>query len=220
MDVDDAIRQRRSVRGFLPHEVPDAVLREVFELAQFAPSGCNVQPWIPHVVRGASLARLRAALLQVGAARVPPSPDWRFEKYTGEYRDRQYDAAARLYNAMGIERADLAGREAAALRNLEFFGAPHAVFIFMHPPLDTREAGDVGMYAQTLMLAMTGRGISSCPQGALGLYPDVVRAHLGLREDLRLLFGISFGYEDPDSSANRTRVGRVPLSEAVRFHHD
>ena len=37
MNVDEAIRLRRSVRGFLPREVPEATLHEVFALAQCAP---------------------------------------------------------------------------------------------------------------------------------------------------------------------------------------
>ena len=62
MSVDEAIRRRRSVRGFRTDEVPEALLREVFELAQWAPSNCNVQPWTPHVVSGEVLRRLRDAL--------------------------------------------------------------------------------------------------------------------------------------------------------------
>jgi hypothetical protein len=88
----------------------------------------------------------------------------------------------------------------------------------MHQPFDTREATDLGMYAQTLMLLMTSRGIASCAQGALGLHPDIVRRHLGIAAEYRLLFGISFGYEDPSVAANAARVGRVGLGEAVRFH--
>jgi hypothetical protein len=40
----------------------------------------------------------------------------------------------------------------------------------MPEPFNTREAADIGMYAQTLMLALTARGIASCAQGALGLF--------------------------------------------------
>ena len=50
LSVDEAILQRRSVRGFLPDEVPQTTLAEVFQIAQRAPSNCNVQPWVPHVV--------------------------------------------------------------------------------------------------------------------------------------------------------------------------
>ncbi len=32
-----------------------------------------------------------------------------------------------------------------------------------------------------------------------------------------VLFGLTFGYEDPDIKANKTRTTRVPLSEVVLF---
>ena len=219
LTVDQAILQRRSVRGFLPDEVPSQTLDEVFEIAQRAPSNCNVQPWSPHVVSGHALKRLRAALVAAGQQGAPIAPDWPAEsKFDGVYRARQVDAAVQLYGAMGVERTDRVGRRAAYVRNLDFFGAPHAVFIFMPHPFDTREATDIGMYAQTLMLALTARGIASCAQGALGLYPGIVRAALGLPETQRLLFGVSFGFEDPADKANAARVGRAPTGDAVRFH--
>jgi hypothetical protein len=56
-------------------------------------------------------------------------------------------------------------RDWAYRRNLEFFGAPHAVLVFMHGEFEEREAVDLGIYAQTLMLAMTARGIACCAQG-------------------------------------------------------
>jgi nitroreductase len=92
------------------------------------------------------------------------------------------------------------------------------VFIFMPEPFDTREAADIGMYAQTLMLALTARGVASCAQGALGLFPDIVRRELGVPSNFKLLFGVSFGYEDPHAKANATRVGRADIDDAVRFH--
>lgn len=219
MTLTEAIRSRRSVRAFLPTEVPEATLHEVFALAQWAPSNCNVQPWLPHVVSGAVLQRVAQAMVAAGAADQPVQPDWPAEgKYHGAYRDRQHAAAAQLYGAMGVARHDLDARRAAYLRNLCFFDAPHAVFIFMQQPFDTREATDLGMYAQTLMLALTARGIASCAQGALGLYPPIVRRELGLPDDHRLLFGIAFGFEDSAAKANAARTNRAPLHETVRFH--
>ena len=219
MNLDDAIRARRSVRAFLPTEVPEPTLHEVFELAQWAPSNCNVQPWLPHVVSGPALRGLGQALFDAAAADQPIAPDWPADgKYHSVYRERQHAAAARLYGAMGVARQDLAARRAAYLRNLQFFDAPHAVFVFMQRPFDTREATDIGMYAQTLMLTLTSRGIASCAQGALGLYPPIVRRGLGLADDHRLLFGIAFGYEDRTAAANAARTDRAPLLDAVRFH--
>jgi nitroreductase len=219
MNLDEAIRSRRSVRGFLPTSVPRTLLEAVFELAQCTPSNCNIQPWIPHVVSGSALARLRDALVGAASAGIPVDPDWPADgKHAGVYRERQFDAAVKLYCAMGVARHDLEGRRAAYLRNHAFFNAPHAVFIFLQRPYDTRETADIGMYAQTLMLALTSRGIQSCAQGALGLYPSIVRQQLGVSDEFRLLFGISFGYEDPEDPANATRVGRATLSEGVVFH--
>jgi nitroreductase len=219
LSVDEAIRRRRSVRAFLPGELPDSTLREVFALAQWAPSNCNVQPWTPHVVSGDALSRLRAALVDAAMRDEPVKPDWPAEgKFVGVYRERQVDAAAKLYGAMGVERRDLMARKLAYIRNHAFFDAPHVVFIFMPEPFDTREATDIGMYAQTLMLALAARGIASCAQGALGLFPDIVREQLGIPANYRLLFGVSFGYEDPEAKANAARVGRAEVDDAVHFH--
>jgi nitroreductase len=219
INVDEAIRLRRSVRGFLPDEIPEVVLREVFELAQWSPSNCNVQPWTPHVVSGDALKRLREALVAAGMRDEPIRPDWPADgKFTGIHRERQVDAAQKLYGAMGVERSDLTGRKMAYIRNHAFFDAPHAVLIFMPEPFDTREAADIGMYAQTLMLALTARGIASCAQGALGLFPEIIREHFGIAANYKLLFGISFGYEDCNVKANAARVGRAHIDTAVRFH--
>lgn len=219
MTVDEAIRRRRSVRGYLPDEVPEAILKEVFELAQLAPSNCNVQPWVPHIVSGEALRKLRDALVDAGMRDEPINPDFEADrKFLGVHRERQIDAAQQLYGAMGVERRDLVGRRMAYIRNHACFDAPHAVFVFMPAYFGVREATDIGMYAQTLMLALTARGIASCAQGALSLFPDIVREHLGVPENQKILFGVSFGYEDPSVKANAARVGRAPLNDAVRFH--
>ena len=219
MSLEDAIRNRRSVRGFLPDEIPEGKLREIFELAQWAPSNCNVQPWTPHVVSGAALNQLREALVAAGMRDDPIKPDWPADgKFSGVHRQRQVDAAQQLYGAMGVERRDLVGRKQAYVRNQAFFDAPRAVFIFMPEPFDTREAADIGMYGQTLMLALTANGLASCAQGALSLYPDIVREHLGVAANHRLLYGVSFGYEDRSVAANAARVGRARIDDAVKFH--
>jgi nitroreductase len=219
ISVDEAIRARRSVRGFLSTEVPEKTIREAFELAQLSPSNCNVQPWIPYVVSGERLRNLRDALVDAGVRDQPINPDFDADrKFVGVYRERQVDAAQQLYGAMGVERRDLVGRKMAYIRNHSCFDAPHAVFVFMPNDFGVREATDIGMWAQTLMLALTARGVSSCAQGALSLFPDIVRQHLGVSSNQRLLFGVSFGYEDIDVKANQARVGRAVLDDAVRFH--
>ena len=215
----EIIHKRRSVRGFLPQALDAALLREIFAVAQRAPSNCNVQPWQVHVVSGAACEALRTELSAAAAAALPINPDFPpGGRYPGIYRDREWDAAQQLYSAMGVDRGDRAARREAFLRNYAFFGAPHALFLFLDAPFGVREAADCGMWAQTLMLEMTARGVASCAQGSLSMYPDIVRRQLGVAPAQRLLFGMAFGYEDASASANHARLGRLPVDEAVRFH--
>ena len=69
----------------------------------------------------------------------------------------------------------------------------------------------------TLMLALAAHGLGSCPQTALSFLCDQVRAECGVDASHRLLFGISFGYEDTANAANDCRLGRAALADNVRF---
>jgi nitroreductase len=218
MSLVDAIRQRRSVRGFLPDAIPDEVLQQVFELAQLAPSNCNVQPWKVFVATGDLRNRLSAEMQRRVMAGVPANPDYDYRgDFDGEYRKRQIECAVALYTEMGIERHDRPGREHAVLRNFQFFDAPYMAFIGMHKAFGTTVAIDVGMYAQNLMLALVAHGLHSCPMGTMRNYPDLVREAFDLGDETRILFGMAFGYEDPSVPANRTRTTRDPVSSSVVF---
>lgn len=217
LGFDDAVRARRSVRGFRPDPVPQPLLEHVFELANRAPSNCNTQPWFSVVFGGAACERLRRAFT-TGFASGKVSMDFPYAgQYQGVYQERQYDAAARLYTAMGIGRSDKAARGAAFMRNFVFYDAPHVAFVFIPDWAGLREAADAGMYAQTLMLGLAAHGIGSCPQTALGFLCDEVRAEAGIDPWWKLLFGISFGYEDTTTPANECRLGRAGLEDSVRF---
>lgn len=216
--LEKIIKQRRSVRAFLPDAIEQQVLDKVFQLAQCAPSNCNTQPWQVHVVGGEVAQKVKDALTQ-RIAQGEMQMDFTFiPKYSGIYKERQYDAAKQLYGAMGIERHDMEARHHAFMRNYQFFDAPYAALLFMPEEFSTREAADVGMYAQNLMLALTAYGIASCPQAALSFHADSVREVLGIESNMKLLFGIAFGYEDTQAAVNETRVARASLDEAVQFH--
>ncbi|HBO95369.1 MAG TPA: nitroreductase, partial [Gammaproteobacteria bacterium] len=56
------------------------------------------------------------------------------------------------------------------------------------------------------------------PQTSLGFHADAVREVLEVDASQKLLFGISFGYEDAADPINNTRMGRAPLAETTVFH--
>ena len=218
MSVSAVLQQRFSVRAFKPAPVPPETLEEVFALAQRAPSNCNVQPCRAYVVSGAKKDELKAELVAAVMSGKPPNPDFEWNiAYQGEHRERQFGSANALYGAMGIERKDRERRQIAMLRNWQFFDAPHAAFFTMEKYLKMTGAVDLGIYAQTVALLLAERGISSCMQGALGMFPDPARKMFELPDEVGILFGMSFGYADDAAPANRARTDRVAADAAVRF---
>ena len=73
-------------------------------------------------------------------------------------------------------------------------------------------AVDMGIMLQTLMLLMTERGISSCPQGALASYPGPVYEMADIPEGNAILFGLSFGYAEDGAQINNVIMDREPAT--------
>ncbi len=216
--LDQIVNSRRSLRAFLPQAVDRDTIEAIFALAQRAPSNCNTQPWVVHVASGEALQKLCSEMPdRFMAGQV--SMDFPYDgKYEGVYKERQYGAAQALYDAVNITREDKAGRHQQFMRNFTFFDAPHVAFLFLPEPFGLREAADLGMYAQTLMLAMTAHGLGSCPQTALSFQADFIRETLGIDSSNKLLFGISFGYPDPDDPVNACVTERAAVGDTVTFH--
>ena len=211
-------KSRRSIRGFLPQQLDQQTLESIFEAANYAPSNCNTQPWHSYVASGALRDELSEQLIST-IGQGENVLDFPYEaKYFDEYRKRQLDVGILLYEALGVTREDREGKKRAWLRNLEFFDAPHVVFIFMPDWCEIREAIDVGIYAQNLMLSIEAHGAASCPQTILGYNSDVVREAFGIESNMKLLFGISFGLEDKSLPENQIMPDRAVLSENTHFH--
>ena len=215
---DEIVLQRRALRAFLPREVEPEKLQRIFEVAQRAPSNCNTQPWLTHVASGSALRKLREEMPRKFMA-GELSLDFPYDGvYQGVYKERQYGSAQALYDSVGIAREDKAARHTQFMRNFTFFDAPHVAFVFLPEPFGLREAADLGMYAQTLMLTITAHGLGSCPQTALSFEADCIRATLDIDAANKLLFGISFGYPDPDAPVNNCATDRAAVADAVRVH--
>lgn len=200
---------------FLPDKpVPRELLDEALELAVRAPSNSNTQPWHVFFATGERRVRLVDALLAavdatppaIHAAGLPP-----------RFAHRRSETGALVYGAMGIARDDAAGRWAAQRRNWAFFGAPVAGVVCMHRDFGNVDAIGVGMFLQTLLLALNERGLGSCVQVSIGLYPDVLREQLGIPADLTILCGMSIGYADEAFPANHVATPRDSICENVVF---
>lgn len=219
-DFDTVVTTRRAVRRYRPTPVPDEVLARVLDLAQHAPSNSNTQPWQVHILSGGIKDAFSKRILEAyDAGEDTADFSYRVDDYDPEGRTRAHAQGAAYYQALGIAREDFDQRTSAAKRNLTFFGAPHVALLFTPSVGDNvRVAGDIGMYAQTFLLSLVANGLAGIPQTMLGFYAAQARSLLGLPEDLKLLFGISFGYPDTNDAAARYDIGRIPVSQSV-FRH-
>jgi nitroreductase len=210
--LDQTIIERYSTRMFLPRPVPRGVVEEALALAQHAPSNSNIQPWRLVFVSGAARDRLKNALFGVADYEAPhiPALPTVFEHY-------RYELGAAVYRSMGIPIADTARHAAAVMRNYDFFGAPLAGIVCMHRDLGPADALSVGMYLQTLLLALTARGLGTCVEVSVAGYPDVVRTELKIPPELTIICGLAVGYSDPEFPANKLRIGRDPVANHVKF---
>lgn len=215
-DLEQTIHERRSIRMFLPDKpVPRELVADALALAVRAPSNSNVQPWHLVLASGAARERLVDALLDEARSKPPrvPALPPAFAHLRGEL-------GSQVYGAMGISRDDAEGRRVAVLRNWEFFRAPLAGIVCMHRDLHLVDGLGVGMFLQTLLLALTARGLGTCVQVSIAGYPDIVRSQLGIAPEFTVLCGLAIGYPDPTFPANRIRTPRNPLDRNVVFVED
>ena len=212
-DLEEAIRVRHSVRMFLPQQpVPRVLVEEALALAVHAPSNSNIQPWHMVFASGTARDRLVKALLEAahrGPPNIPPLPE--------SFQHFRRELGAEVYGSMGIAREDKEGRAAAEMRNFEFFRAPLAGIVCMHWHLGPADAVSVGMFLQTLLLALTARGLGTCVEVSIAGYPEVVRAQLPIRAELLILCGLAIGYPDPEFPANKLHIGREAIEKNVVF---
>ncbi len=216
--VEQLIRGRRATRAFLPNLVPQETIEAVFGLAGAAPSNSNTQPWQVEVVSDSARDRLAEALVSAHLA-GRRTLDFPYDEsiYAPVHQRRRAAFGTAVYSALGIGRGDEELRTAYDVKSLSFYDAPHVALLYAPESGDPRLTADVGMYAQTLLLAMAAHGVASCPQGVLSFYSETIRETLGISGG-KLLLGISFGYADPDAPINAVYVGREPLQETTRFH--
>lgn len=212
MSVSAAVARRISVRAFRPDPVPGETVRELLTLAARAPSGGNLQPWRVHAFAGEPLAGLLAQARSRGPDPAPGYPIYPQDLWE-PYRSRRFANAEQLYGAVSIPREDKAGRLRQLGRNLELFGAPVGVFLFVDRKMGPPQWADLGIYLQTLMLLAVERGLDACPQEFWALYAATVEGFAGVPGDQMLFCGLALGYRDETAPVNRLRTDRAPPEE-------
>jgi nitroreductase len=74
MDVETAIRTRRTHKAFRPESIPGDILEELFDLARWAPNHNLTNPWRFRVLGPRALARLKEAAGPESASKLDRAP--------------------------------------------------------------------------------------------------------------------------------------------------
>jgi nitroreductase len=218
--VDHAITSRRSIRRFLPTEVPAATVQAILDVAARAPSGTNMQPWRGYVLAGSAKQALCDAV-QLAFDRQEPGHTQEVQYYPDEffepYLARRRAVGWELYGLLGIARGEAAKMRAQHRRNFQFFDAPVGMIFTVDRRLATGSWLDYGMYLENVMTAARGRGLDTCAQAAWSHYHLAIRPVLGLTPEETVVCGMALGHADPDAPENTLVTTRAAARSFMRF---
>jgi nitroreductase len=220
--ADEAITSRRSIRAFLPREVPRKVVEDILRVASRAPSGTNTQPWKVTVLTGNARQTLSdkiGAVYDDLEARKAHTEEYAYypTEWKSPYIDRRRKVGWDLYGLLGIGKSDKARMHVQHRRNYEFFGAPVGMIFTIDRLMRQGSWLDYGMFLQGIMVAARARGLDTCPQAAFTQFHEIIAAHIGLPDTDMVVCGMALGWADPDAIENTLVTERAPVAEFTRF---
>jgi nitroreductase len=220
MDVIEAIQQRASIRAYLDKPVAQDIIHNILEVARWAPSGTNTQPWHVAVVTGDSKQKLSASIIEKFASQTPSNADYHYypAQWREPYKSRRFQCGLALYQALGIAREDKVKRREQWALNYRFFDAPVGMVFYIDAQLRKGSWMDMGMFIQNVMLAARGFGLDTCAQASIAEYPDVVREVLNISNQFHIVCGMSLGYADYEQAVNRYRTQREPVEAFTQWY--
>lgn len=218
MDAIEAIKLRKSIRGYKADPVLREVLSEILEVATRSPSATNSQPWEFTVITGEVLDKIKQANIEMFESGVLPNPDIPDKQFTGVYRQRQVELAVQIFGLMDISRENKAKGMEWRKRGYRFFDAPAAIIISMDSSLDEgKTMFDIGIITQTIALAALNYGLGTCIHYQGTIYPDVLRSFADIPESKRVVVCISIGYPDWEFPANKLQSRREPYQNITTW---
>jgi len=222
MDITEAIRSRKSIRGYKPDPVPREILEEILDIATRTPSTLNTQPWEITVVSGEVLDNIRWGNIEMLNSGAIPESETTFKPYEGKYKQRQVELAIQLFNLMGITREDKVKRAEWGQRGYRFFDAPAAFILSMDKSLDESAMNllDIGAISQTICLAALNYDLGTCINDQGIAFPEVVRRFIQIPESKRMVICIAIGYPDWDFPANKLESKRESVDNITTWCGD
>ena len=218
MELLEAIKSRKSIRGFKPDSVPTEVLNEIIRVAKRAPSSVNLQPWEFFIVKGKVLEEFRKACVEQLRSGAKANPDIEVSEagIEGVFKQRQVALAKQIFAILGITKGDNTRLQEYWELMYGFYNAPALLVIVFDKALTGGwPLVDIGIIAQTIVLTAQEYELGSCIIRAAVDYPELVRKIVGVPDSKKIIVGIAMGYPDWDHPLNNLKSERETLENVV-----
>jgi nitroreductase len=219
MELEAAVRERRSIRKYRPDAIPRKLLEDLLQTARWAPSWGNTQPWELYVITGEPLEAFRKANVASMAAAEPlrndvPMP----EKWPEQMKERYMEVGRAVVTSLGLKREDKEGRRQHQLNMAALFGAPCLIVATVPTDVLVEYAMlDVGLLLQTIALAAHDRGLGTCIMASSVHYSDLLRRHGAIPVDRRVIMGAVIGYPEREAPINQFERQRAGMDLFVKW---
>ena len=219
MNLNDAVLSRRSIRAFLPDPVSREKISKILELARWAPSWGNIQPWEIVVADDEKAKLLAEAFVAESKKGASPRPDITMPvEYPTIHKERYVSLGRALFTEMGIAREDKKARIEHYLNMYRFFGAPAVIYLTIDGGLNEPYAClDMGSIGTTICYAAAQEGLGTIYLAGSVHYPDIARKILHIPETKKVVIGIAIGTSHPEAPASLFRSQREPVEKIMRF---
>jgi nitroreductase len=219
MDINEAVKNRRSIRSFLPKKVSEKTIKELINDALWVPSWGNTQQYEFVVATGDALERFKKENREAFMSGKKPEPDVPMpEKWPETLKKRYVDVGKSVLASLSIPREDKTRRMNYYGDMFSFFNAPALLIVLVDKDILLEYAMlDVGIFIQTFKLLAHARGLGTISLAASVTYPQIIRRILNVPESRRTIIGTALGWPDNDSPVNNFERKRDPVEMFLRW---
>ena len=219
MELTETVKNRRSIRSFLPRPIEREIIEEMLSDALWAPSWGNTQPWEIVVVTGETLATFKTENKDAVMLGKQTNPDIPMPVEWPEINKNRYkDIGRRTLEALSIPREDAEARLNFYTHMMGLFDAPALFLLTIDKALSLEYTMlDAGLFVQTLCLLAHERGLGTCIMAAAVQYPDILRTLFEIPDTQRIVIGVALGWPDQENPVNTFERTRGGLDEFVRW---
>lgn len=222
MNVEQAIIERRSRRAYLDKPVDIELVKHIIDVAKWAPSMSNVQPWEVTIIPNTSPKRKELVDALWSRLKTDPTINSPFCDSTGypdtwknPYLKRKRLNGLQVYKALGVPRDDPDGKDKHWANNYNSFDAPIQMFFTLDDIFNRATYMEVGAFMQNINLVALEHGLGTCLQGSLAEYWEQVKDVLDIPENKIVMCGMAMGYIDHEAPVNQVKPDRISVDDII-----